>query len=417
MASKRLGIKTSVKISSIAVLVAVLACGLGLLKTAHAFPTNATIQDDFNRADTPSVSWTGSQQTSGSYQWSGQSINSSGSSTLGVSSNQMFQSNVNNDNAYLDHVFGPDSEVSADVPVLPDDGSYIALWARVQNPGSNSYSSYALVYIHSDTSSVWALRRYDNATPHQLGTSSFNTSPISAGDSIGLSVTGTGSTVRLSAYQKTGGVWSLIGSADDTDANRITSAGYVGVELGDPNVRIDNFSGGDVIQNSTPSAPALSAPADNASGVSTSPQFRLRSTDTDSDDLRYKIEICSDAACSTVLRTIDQTNSQTGWSGQDQQSNTAYTGGSNLPSSALATYDYQLPVLDNNTRYWWRAYAIDPNGTNAFSLASSIFSFTTQAAAQSGSGNSGSGPGANNSGNPATLDVDYTPPSYTKWGK
>jgi hypothetical protein len=44
----------------------------------------------------------------------------------------------------------------------------------------------------------------------------------------------------------------------------------------------------------------------------------------------------------------------------------------------MATYTYQTPALTGNTQYWWRAYAIDPGGTNTFGSASSIFSFTTE---------------------------------------
>jgi hypothetical protein len=72
--------------------------------------------------------------------------------------------------------------------------------------------------------------------------------------------------------------------------------------------------------------------------------------------------------------------SQTGWSGQDQQSSTAYTGSSSIGSSTMATYTYQAPALSPGTQYWWRGYAIDPGGSNAASSASSIFSFTTNAA-------------------------------------
>jgi hypothetical protein len=43
----------------------------------------------------------------------------------------------------------------------------------------------------------------------------------------------------------------------------------------------------------------------------------------------------------------------------------------------MASHFYQTPTLSPSTQYWWRAYAIDPAGSNAFSSASSIQSFTT----------------------------------------
>lgn len=131
--------------------------------------------------------------------------------------------------------------------------------------------------------------------------------------------------------------------------------------------------------NATPAAPTLSSPSNSATGVSILPQFQLRTTDADNDYLRYKIEVCSTSNCSAIVRTIDQTSSQTGWSGQDTQTSTAYVGNSTIGSSTMAAHTYQTAALSPNTQYWWRGYAIDPGGANTFSSASSIFSFTTNA--------------------------------------
>jgi hypothetical protein len=137
--------------------------------------------------------------------------------------------------------------------------------------------------------------------------------------------------------------------------------------------------------NSSPAAPTLSSPANSATGVSLTPQFQLRTTDSENDYIRYEVQICSTNNCSSVVRTACQdsnlpnscTGSQTGWSGQDQQTSTAYTGNSTIGSSTLATYTYQLPPLSPSTQYWWRAYAIDPGGTNTSSSAATISTFTT----------------------------------------
>lgn len=129
--------------------------------------------------------------------------------------------------------------------------------------------------------------------------------------------------------------------------------------------------------NVAPAAPTLSTPAAGATGVSALPSFQLRSSDPNSDYLQYKIDICSNSDCSSVLRTVDQTASQTGWTGQDAQSNTAYASSSVVSSSTMATYNYQSPVLSKNTQYWWRAYATDPEGSNTWSSASAIQTFTT----------------------------------------
>ncbi len=127
-----------------------------------------------------------------------------------------------------------------------------------------------------------------------------------------------------------------------------------------------------------PTAPALISPA-NGSHPSITPQFHLRATD-DPGYARYKIEVCSNADCSTIIRTIDQTTSQTGWTGQDAQSGTAYAIDLDINASTIAKHDYQGPALAKATQYWWRAAAIDPADTNTFGPYSTIASFITQAA-------------------------------------
>ncbi len=127
--------------------------------------------------------------------------------------------------------------------------------------------------------------------------------------------------------------------------------------------------------NGAPTIPTLLQPANGATAVSLLPEFRMGSADDSLDYIRYKIEVCSTSNCSSIVRTIDQTASQTGWSSQSQQSGTAYLGG--VAITQYAVHKYQTTALTGSTQYWWRAYAIDPGGTNQFSAASSIWSFTT----------------------------------------
>ena len=122
--------------------------------------------------------------------------------------------------------------------------------------------------------------------------------------------------------------------------------------------------------NSTSSTPSLSSPADGATGVSTTASLATSTTDTNSDYLRYKIELCTNVGMSAGCQTFDQTSSQTGWSGQDAQTSTAYASGT------LATYTIQS-ALSESTTYYWRSYAIDPGGTNAWSATPTPRSFTT----------------------------------------
>jgi hypothetical protein len=127
-----------------------------------------------------------------------------------------------------------------------------------------------------------------------------------------------------------------------------------------------------------PSAPTLFTPGANTGGVQTQPEFQIASIDGDGDSLKYKIQLCADATCTTVLATYDQTADQTGWSGQDNDSFTTYGADqTTVTDSTVAYYDTPGVVLSPNTTYYWRAYAIDPGGSNTWSAASTIQTFST----------------------------------------
>jgi hypothetical protein len=115
------------------------------------------------------------------------------------------------------------------------------------------------------------------------------------------------------------------------------------------------------ISNLSPNTPTLYYPGNNANDIAITPILRTTTIDSDSDYVRYKIEICTNQAMSIGCSTFDQTASQVGWSGQNTQSNTAYTSGTQ------ALFILQTP-LSNSTPYYWRSYAIDPAGTNSWSL-------------------------------------------------
>jgi len=126
--------------------------------------------------------------------------------------------------------------------------------------------------------------------------------------------------------------------------------------------------------NTKPNTPSLDLPSDTASNQILYTVLKTTTTDADSDYLHYKIELDTvNTFDSANLQTFDQTESQTGWSGQDAQSETAYASGTQ------ATYTIQT-ALDNNTTYYWRSYAIDPAGTNLWSSTQETpYSFTTAA--------------------------------------
>ncbi len=122
--------------------------------------------------------------------------------------------------------------------------------------------------------------------------------------------------------------------------------------------------------NTAPNIPTLDFPANTAVGPLPATQLKTTATDPDSDYIRYKIELCTNAGMTLGCQTFDQTLSQTGWSGQNAQAGTAYTSGTQ------GVYTIQTPLTEATT-YYWRSYAIDPAGTNTFgSTQASPFSFT-----------------------------------------
>ena len=126
-----------------------------------------------------------------------------------------------------------------------------------------------------------------------------------------------------------------------------------------------------VSTNDPPHIPTLDSPAHHAIRIETLPTLQTTATDPEIDYLRYKIQLCTDSAMTQNCQTFDQTSSQTGWSGQNTQSNTAYTSGTQ------ASYTLQT-ALPHNQVYYWRSYAIDPGGTNIWSQPQPFpFRFTT----------------------------------------
>jgi len=130
------------------------------------------------------------------------------------------------------------------------------------------------------------------------------------------------------------------------------------------------------VANSAPNSPTLTAPSSGATGVSTTPTFSFSDTDSNSDDIQFKINLFQ-SDCSTSVTTYDMASGQTGWSptfngtagsGLTYTSSTSGSGVSFAPSSALS----------NSTTYCWSVSAKDPGGSNT-TATSGTQSFTTAA--------------------------------------
>jgi len=114
-----------------------------------------------------------------------------------------------------------------------------------------------------------------------------------------------------------------------------------------------------IIFDNRATTPTLDSPSAGAVSQPVRTVIKTTSTDSNSDYLKYKIQLCTDSSMTQNCQTFDQTSSQTGWSGQNTETNTAYTSGTQ------STYTIQTgSLLIPNTTYYWRTYAKDPGGTN-----------------------------------------------------
>jgi len=131
----------------------------------------------------------------------------------------------------------------------------------------------------------------------------------------------------------------------------------------------------DYVTNYPPNTPTLISPTNAATDQSLTPSLVTKTTDFELNYLRYRIEFCTNVQMTDNCQTFDQITLQTGsgWTGQDVQSNTAYS------DNKEAIYTLSTP-LSPSTTYYWHSYAIDPGGSNTLSSTQAIpHSFTTSA--------------------------------------
>lgn len=142
--------------------------------------------------------------------------------------------------------YGADSEVYIDIVTKPANGNYVWLYARLQTPTTSGFDGYELQCNALAGTDTIELYRCVNTVFTLLAT---YTVEFASGDSVGMDVTGTGATVAVTAYRRpSGGSWGAVGTYNDTNWNRITAAGYVGLGGGgDSGWRLDNLGGGTVV--------------------------------------------------------------------------------------------------------------------------------------------------------------------------
>ncbi len=130
-----------------------------------------------------------------------------------------------------------------------------------------------------------------------------------------------------------------------------------------------------LITNAAPDVPTLSSPFDDALATSTLPDFRFSSSDNNSDDINYEIQVSTDPGFGSIV--IDD-NSLTNYSKFSDLANPS----DKAPFKSGQSIQYvPTTALTNGTTYWWRARAIDPNGSDTYSSYSAPQSFTVRTSA------------------------------------
>lgn len=202
--------------------------------------------------------------------------------------------------------------------------------------------------------------------------------------SAGSSITANGGNGGTNAGGGGGGRIAIYTSADTFLGSVTTSGGTSGsgAVAGDD---------GTVFIQHSPSSLTMNAPNDTATDQVQKTAFRFNSTDLDDDWIQYKVQLATNNEFTENLSTFDQTVSQNPtdgdrtavFSNQDKATggiagNEGYTSG----REAVLTLETDLT---QNTTYYWRFYACDPEGTGFFdgtqhwSTVSATRSFTTSA--------------------------------------
>ncbi len=194
-----------------------------------------------------------------------------------------------------------------------------------------------------------------------------------------LWVKGVGGTRAVSKTPEmaTNGVLPFVNAA--TISNAVTGTGTTGFTLGTAGET--NKSGlnyryaawkARTTSNNAPEIPSLLLPDNGGIGQLLEPTYKTVSTDADGDNLQYRIQICTDSGMTAGCQIVDQTSSQIGWSGQNV-SGLYYSVG----TTAVYTVLSSNPLIQSTT-YFWKSWAIDPNGSGTWSgTQATPFSFTT----------------------------------------
>lgn len=186
-----------------------------------AFPTTSVL-DDFTRSD---------GALGGN--WAGPSLGFTFDHQVISNACGLTSANFSSD-CWASSFAGPDLEAFVDNSV---NGTQNRDLVMLDSPTSATPDGYRVLcqFIGGDD---WQIGRLDDAVFTQLGASI--TQDVASGDSIGMERSGS----SISAYHKTGGTWTALGSR--TDSTYTTSNYYIGLVSRDTTNRFDNFGGGTI---------------------------------------------------------------------------------------------------------------------------------------------------------------------------
>ncbi len=125
-----------------------------------------------------------------------------------------------------------------------------------------------------------------------------------------------------------------------------------------------------LLTNYAPIAPTQSVPFDNAKVATTTPSLRFVTTDPESEEVHYEVEIDNDYDFSSPV--IDRNSD----AHEDDFENLVLNSDKAPFSDGELIEFNNATALTNNTTYWWRVRALDPDGSNTWGAWATPMSFT-----------------------------------------
>ena len=125
-----------------------------------------------------------------------------------------------------------------------------------------------------------------------------------------------------------------------------------------------------LITNTPPGVPEQNKPFNNEKVASTTPSFEFSSIDSSGDDIVYQIEWDTNYDFSSVIEKTS--DADPGFEDLTNASDTSPFASGDTIKFTIQSSD----MLSNNTTYWWRVRAKDPNGSDVWSDWSSERNFT-----------------------------------------